>query len=510
MNLDKLQVSASIRSGWQAIDLGFLMATAWWRPLLLLGALPALLLFLPLLFWFSSDPVWAVFITWWLKPFWERLPLYYASRRLFDDEPGIIATLMQIGSIYRRDLVPGLLWRRFSPQRAFSAPVTVLEGLRGKARSERLRVLQGKYGDVALSNQLVCFCLEVITCFGVIILLAFFIPDDFGIDMHDSVDDLTLLGEWFYSISAFIAMALVMPYHGMAGFALYLNRRIELEAWDIEISFRNIANRKQKSGSGAISMMLALVLFTLLGLSLPASSEAAIDHDRDSARQLIEEVLQGDSFGQSRIERRWRFSNWFDDWYEENEDSIPDWFIEFLEWLESKIDFDGSEADSSGPFGSHAADWLKVMLVASFLLLMIYLLNKYKGPLSRLGRRQKQDDTPQVMFGLDVRPQSLPADVPAQVLAMWQAGDYREALGLLYRASLSRLIDRHALAFRASHTEAECAALVAERGIESLSAFFSRLTEVWRRLAYGHLQPQQDTIEQLCAAWQKEFPNDQV
>ena len=507
MNLDKLQVSASIRSGWQAIDLGFLMATAWWRPLALLGVLPALLLFLPLLFLFSAAPFWAVFIIWWLKPFWERLPLYYASRRLFDEEPGLVATLRQIGSIYRRDLIPGLLWRRLSPQRAFSAPVTVLEGLKGKSRSERLRVLQGKYSDVAMSNQLVCFCLEAITCFGVIILLAFFIPDDFGVDLHDSVDDLTLLGEWFYSISAFIAMALVMPYHGMAGFALYLNRRIELEAWDIEISFRNIASRKQKSVSGAVSMILGLVLFTLVGLSLPASSEAATDHDRDSAKQLIEEVLQGDSFGQSRSERRWRFNNWFDDWYEENEDSIPDWIIEFLEWLETWMDFDDSDPASSNSY-SNAAAWLKVMLVVSFLLLMIYLFNKYKGPLSRLGRRHKEEEAPQVMFGLDVRPQSLPADVPAQVLAMWQAGDSREALSLLYRASLSRLIDRHALAFRASHTEAECAALVSERGIESLSAFFLRLTDVWRRLAYGHLQPQQEAIEQLCAAWQRELAND--
>ena len=31
MNLDKLQVNACIRSGWQAVDLGFLMAQAWWR-----------------------------------------------------------------------------------------------------------------------------------------------------------------------------------------------------------------------------------------------------------------------------------------------------------------------------------------------------------------------------------------------------------------------------------------------------------------------------------------------
>ena len=42
MNLDKLQVNACIRSGWQAIDLGFLMARAWWRKLYLAGLLSLL------------------------------------------------------------------------------------------------------------------------------------------------------------------------------------------------------------------------------------------------------------------------------------------------------------------------------------------------------------------------------------------------------------------------------------------------------------------------------------
>jgi hypothetical protein len=37
-------------------------------------------------------------------------------------------------------------------QRAFDNPVTVLEELKGEQRRQRLRVLHGKYSDVALGN----------------------------------------------------------------------------------------------------------------------------------------------------------------------------------------------------------------------------------------------------------------------------------------------------------------------------------------------------------------------
>ncbi len=147
------------------------------------------------------------------------------------------------------------------------------------------------------------------------------------------------------------------------------------------------------------------------------------------------------------------------------------------------------------------------MLVVAFVGLLLYLLRRYRGPLSRLGRRKPEEIAPQVLFGLDVTPQSLPPDVPAQVMRIWGEGGYREALSLLYRASLSRLIERYELAFRASHTEAECAALVKAHGIDSLSDYFLQLTNVWRRLAYGHQQPASEIIQGLCDDWSRELSN---
>jgi hypothetical protein len=499
LDLDKLQFNAIVRSGWQAIDLGFLMASTWWRQLFVVGALPPILLFLPLLILFSDHPFWAAFIIWWLKPFWERLPLFFGSRRVFGEESGPAEILWQTRSIYLKDAIPWLLWRRFSFQRAFDAPVTVLEGLTGKTRSSRLNVLHGKYSDIALGNQLICFCFELIFCFGIAAIILFFVPDDFSFKVFDRVEELTLAGQWLYIVCWFIAMILIMPFHSMAGFALYLNRRIELEAWDIEITFRNLANRKQQSTHNVVQLMSAALLAILITIGTPSPSNAEVNHDNASANQLIEEVLQGEDFGQEITVRKWRFKNLI----EENEDKIPEWLINFIEWLEKNVKF-GDESND-GNFLLTAAAWLKVLLVALAVLLFVYLFYRFRGPLHRLKRSGKTESTPDVLFGLDVRPESLPDDIPAQVMAFWRDNRHRDALGLLYRASLSGLIEQHALAFKSSHTEAECAALVKARGIESLSRYFAGLTRVWCHLAYGHELPAIEAIEELCEGWSSEM-----
>ena len=493
MNLDKLQVNACIRSGWQALDLGFLMARAWWRTLFVASLMPMLPLTCLLLLVFWESPFWALLMLWWLKPFWERLPLFIASRLLFGEAPDVWSSMR---SFPLRDVLPWLLWRRFSIQRAFDNPVTVLEDLKGPARRQRLRVLHGKYSDVALSSQLVCFCFEVLLAFGIMLLFDFFVPDSFGIRFYDSFDDLTLAGEWIMTIAAILAIAIVIPFHSMAGFALYLNRRIELEAWDIEISFRNIANRKRSSPSRAALLPLMVLGVSLLGSFAPGNSQAADGHDRESASELIEQILQGEDFGHDRVVSKWRFK----DWGEGTPDFIPEWFIDFVEWMVSVFGF------GSGLMGF--ALWLKILLVLLFCGLLFYLLRRYRGPLSWLGKPLARQAAPEVLFGLDVTPESLPEDVPAQVMHLWEAGDSREALGLLYRASLSRLIDRYQLAFHGSHTEAECATLVRQRGIESLSQFFWELTQVWRRLAYGHRLPAAETVRGLCDDWSRELAND--
>jgi hypothetical protein len=261
----------------------------------------------------------------------------------------------------------------------------------------------------------------------------------------------------------------------------------------------NMAARKRQSSLRAVLLPLLVLVTSLLGPVVPATSEAATAHDRESASELIEQVLQGDDFGHERVVSKWRFKDWSNE-EEDAPDAFPEWIIDFLVWLEKLL--------GAGDGLTSVAVWLKILLVVLFAGLVFYLLRRYRGPLSRLGASRTRAKAPEILFGLDVTAQSLPEDVPAQVMLLWERGANREALSLLYRASLSRLIERYQLVFHASHTEAECASLVREHGIESLSRYFWELTQVWRRLAYGHRLPAGETVRDLCDGWTRELSND--
>ena len=88
MQLDRIRIRPRLRNGWEAIDLGFRVASTWYLPLFLCWLLPALL-FTLLLYLVIDDSQWPLWLVWWLKPVWDRGPLYIASRKLFDDSPGL-------------------------------------------------------------------------------------------------------------------------------------------------------------------------------------------------------------------------------------------------------------------------------------------------------------------------------------------------------------------------------------------------------------------------------------
>src|SRR5690606_16865731 len=110
-----------------------------------------------------------------------------------------------------------------------------------------------------------------------------------------------------------------------------------------------------------------------------------------------------------------------------------------------------------------------------------------------------------MLFGLDVRTQSLPADVIARAQALWRQQRPRDALSLLYRAALAQLLTRFALPFRDDLTEGECVALAHAAAPAAVAAFFARLTRSWQRLAYAHVAPDAPTFDAHCAQWREVF-----
>jgi hypothetical protein len=99
---------------------------------------------------------------------------------------------------------------------------------------------------------------------------------------------------------------------------------------------------------------------------------------------------------------------------------------------------------------------------------------------------------------LDIRPEALPADIGAAARALWDRGEHRHALALLYRGLLSRLAHVHRVPIRDASTEGDCLALAVRHVPHGLHEYAARLVHTWQRFVYGRLNVQTESVYQLC------------
>src|SRR5579883_802256 len=83
----------------------------------------------------------AALILWWLKPVFDRIPLFVVSRAVFGEAPSLRETLQAQRNWGWRAMIGWLTWRRLHPGRAMLLPVDLLESPRGEARSKRIGAL---------------------------------------------------------------------------------------------------------------------------------------------------------------------------------------------------------------------------------------------------------------------------------------------------------------------------------------------------------------------------------
>jgi hypothetical protein len=180
-----------------------------------------------------------VLILFWLKPWLDRSLLYVLSRAVFGVPTRWSDLWRDRSAVWWRQLPPTLTTRRLSPWRSFTQPMFQLEGQSATARRARRRqLLKGKQG-AALAMHGAFAQLETILIMGVVVLAAWLVPQGdhtpfFETLLHDESVPLALVLSLVYAG----IVLLVEPFYVAAGFAMYLNRRVELEAWDIEQEFR--------------------------------------------------------------------------------------------------------------------------------------------------------------------------------------------------------------------------------------------------------------------------------
>lgn len=495
MNLEGITVEIRPRSPWEAMDIGHILARRWYGKLCTLwiaAALPFLGVFLLLsLFLPGSVAKWSLLLFWFFKPLYEPLLILWISRALFGKRYSLKETWTELRGKNSIKELFYFSFLRLNLCRSFAFPVVILEGLQGKKKRERMRVLQDGFESYVLQSA--SFLLEILFTLSGMSVFYWLIPEnlrwiDFGSFVFTA-------DSWVILVAYCISSMLVAPFYVSSGFMMYLSRRVQLEAWDIEIGFKRIRQRilARKKKTAQI-VTVGVMLFSSISLFQQPLSYANNEVDKNDAKYMIKQVLERKEFGQEVSAVHWVPKK------KEERKEEPAW-IQYLEHLLKKF---GGYIEKLQPVIGKFGKFVLFVIAA---LLIIIVLAKF-STISRwfglgLSSGKKRRDPPDVLFGMDLRPESLPDDIGAVCLQLIRDNKKREALGLLYRGTLSVLVNTHYVDIRSSFTENECSTEVIKGRSQEESSFFSTLTSHWIAAAYRHKEIDADECHILIHHWEK-------
>jgi len=451
------------RSPWEAMDLGLAMLQRWWRlvylPHFAVGIAVALAGWgLSLL---AGKAIVALLFVWWLKPLYDRVVLHVLSRAVFGEAQTTRHVLGAPGEWLRTGLFWALTLGRFDTARAFNLPVRQLEGQRARAARARRGVLGRRVGSYATWLHLVCFGFEVVVLYwGLSHFTSLLLPAKAaeGQDFTQAFLSGNIFG--YDDVLAYAAAVLLLePFYVAAGFALYLNRRTLLEGWDIEVALRKITQRHAVTAMLAICCMLPLLCFAA---------------EKDPKQEIVE-VLKAPEFPHQIESMRWQRRN----------PVAPQQDGTDISWLGRAL----AEI-------ARVAFWIIAALAIGYALW--WAARMVPRARAALGEAYRP---PASLFGMEIAPEKLPADIGAAAAALARAGRLREALALLYRGALSDLVHRRGVELLASHTELEALQLATKRLDSDRSAYLQTLVRTWRECAYSRRAPGQPEVEHLASGF---------
>ena len=481
MRVDALRVQLRPRTGWEAADLGFVMAREWWRPLWAAWLAAYLPLALVLTYAFRATPELAALVLWWLKPAFDRAALHVLSRAVFGEATTVRSALAS------RDLLrPGLLYAltlgRFALARSFLLPVAQLEQLSGRDAAARRAALARRERGHAAGLTVACAHFEVAILLGLGLLADLLTPAAGAIapDLVKWFGDGVPDASWWSvtdTLAYIVAVSVIEPLYVAGGFALYLNRRTLLEGWDIEVALRRLA---QRLGTGSRRAVAALTLGCAAALVAPLHADA----QPAEPQRAVREVLRSPEFAQHRDVMQWQARDKREPSREEQRDRSR--FAELIDLIARIL---------------QGLSWVAAGLL---VIAALYFAWRYAQ-----GRRSVAEAEgyrpPDTLFGLAVAPESLPEDVAAAALAAARAGRLREALSLLYRGALSALVHRHDVRLEPGDTEGDCVRLAAGALARPAAGYFAGLVGAWQHAAYAGRDPDLARVEMLAAQWREHF-----
>lgn len=505
------------RSAWEAVDLGVALVranAARIYPAWLLVTLPAFVLINAACWLFGT--MWpAPLLLWWLKPLFDRIPLFVISRAVFGEAPSRAETLRAQRNWGWRGLMSWLTFRRFHPGRAMLLPVDLLETPPRETRRKRIDALMRRDSAPNIMLTIVGVHMEAIFGLAVWMLALMFVPVEFFSDSLKAMwenlfDKPPLWGQAIVNFVGWLAMTLVEPFYVGAGFGLYLNRRVQLEGWDIELAFRRLASRLAQPLAAAL--LVATVVLHAPAASAddapaktPAAQDEAATADSPTAAEKKAKPLAeifGDEYRQddgkfvAAVKRAYLGDDL------NPKQKIGQWKPRLQDKSEhgTKPKTSSTMANAFGEMVAFAAKFGLWIVIAGLLLVLLLNVRRWLPWVTAVRARRRAPDAIEV-HEIETAA-AMPDDVANAVRALWERGRAREALSLLYRAAVSRLADRLGAPLPPGATEAECLRQARKLGEDAYASLFARIVRCWQAAAYAQRLPAEPDVEALLRAWQ--------
>jgi len=210
----------------------------------------------------------------------------------------------------------------------------------------------------------------------------------------------------------------------------------------------------------------------------PAAAASGPHLDAAAVQGALDAVRRDPNFGGERTERVLRWKR--DDKPNEPTEPPPPWLAELARWLAT---------------AGRGVAWLLLALAVALLLVFAWRWSRVRAD-AAAGRAAAVP--PSHVHDLDIRPESLPDDVAGAARALWQRGEQRAALSLLYRGALSRLVHERGVAIEASSTEGECVERAQQVLAADDGAYVERLVRAWQVAVYAARWPDDAQVQSLC------------
>jgi hypothetical protein len=239
VQVEALAVRLRPRTAMEAADLGVYLCRSSARsiyPCYTLAAIPVVALAFAsseLARWLPSVVIWCA------KPWLDRTILFVLSRAAFGQQTTVRELWNAQRAVWWGQLLFTLTVRRLSLWRSMTQPVYQLEDL--SIREAGVRIRQLRHRNVGAGTMMTgAFSIaELALTIAVFSLIFWLAPAGSAPDAVSVLSgELPRLFTIAVPIAYGIAVLFLEPFYVGAGFGMYLNRRAELEAWDIEQEFR--------------------------------------------------------------------------------------------------------------------------------------------------------------------------------------------------------------------------------------------------------------------------------